>query len=409
MKENLKVITNLSISKLIFNYRKKVRGVVENLEIESDANLHKYFVHLKSKYQEALLQANKADLHSLAEQAMEQGVISISEKAILPPSGCDRDYLSFAPYYYVNENTNPLTKSRETVQHRDSRSNPFLASISDKPKLAQVCARLHAVSLSYRDTPSNDKIEFIESQIKTWFINENTAMTPHMEFAQIMPWTGNKYGLGIIDSRWLLLAIEACALVVDKLTLETLHGFKVWLREFAKWILSSKSGLTEVARKNNRGSWVDVLLAYILLFLNEERCVALIVDHTLKNRFEIQFDNNGDQPFELTRYNPVSYSLYNYYPIKYILQIDELINSQGNREKKITMNKTISRLEAAITCHERGSIEHIDFKLSKNLNLYYPYSFAQIATFPAVMPLTSNAKTPVPNKSNTPAKSIVSS
>ncbi|RXF05787.1 hypothetical protein D9603_03280 [Pseudoalteromonas sp. PS5] len=392
VKENIKIITNLSISKLIFNYRKTVRDVVKKIEVEDTTNLHRYFSHLTSKYKTTLSNADNTELHQLANQAVNLGIISITKKDVDPPSGCTKDYLSFAPYYYVNENTNPLIKSKENVQHRDSRSNPFLASISDKPKLAQVCARLHLVALSYCDAPEQQKIEYIQAQINTWFIDGETAMNPHMEFAQIMPWTGNQYGLGIIDSRWLLLAIEACALLNDKLDTDTLRGFKLWLKAFAAWILNSKSGLTEVARKNNRGSWVDVLLSYILLFLNEERCVALICNHTLKNRFDVQFDNNGDQPLELTRYNPVSYSLYNYYPIKYILLIDELINNQGNKEKKLKMNKTIFRLEAAITCHERGSIEHIDLKLSNNLNLYYPYSFAQVNTFPAVMPITSQVK-----------------
>ncbi|BDX08522.1 hypothetical protein MACH26_40430 [Planctobacterium marinum] len=211
-----------------------------------------------------------------------------------------------------------------------------------------------------------------------------------------MPWRNHRRGLGIIDARWLILLIDGLAILRSESALDEdiAEALTQWFQSLSLWILSSPSGLFEVAKRNNRGSWVDALLTYSALALGIEEAALIVAEFGIKNRPQEQFDTLMLQPLEMRRYTFVSYSLYNIYPLFYLLNVLHWkYSSVKNDERVDAVNRETSLLKSAvkilqdmIPAHELNHIESIEFNENFSLNLYYPYCFAQLSNFPGIYP-----------------------
>lgn len=383
--------------KFLFNYRNTCLSALKKTSPDNNAFSHHYFLQLTKAYENNSGANDRTKLLDAADSIIKKPVIKITTRELIAPSNDNQDYLSFAPYYWHDDiNTSPLHRAKTRAKYKDGRANPVLRQCSDKPKLAQVCARLHLLALAYKTTKDQRYYCYFRSQILAWFINPNTCMNPHLKFGQIRPWTGKQQGHGIIDSRWLVLLIDAVVLINNvKPDKEITQGIAKWLHQFALWLLTSFSGLNEVSRRNNRGSWVDALLVYIALVLNNDEVAKTIIKFSLNQRPQEQIDKEGNQPLELLRYTRVSYSLYNYFPLLYLASVADFYhdNNQllalGKNNSLKDLAQGIQKLKHHIPKHEQGKIEHIDFQTGLDLNLYYPYSFSQLNHFPCLVPYTA--------------------
>lgn len=386
-----------ALRRFVFNYRRRVRKSLITPVKSEVLFQHDYFSYLASEYEARNRQNNLEAIYTKANQIIELPLLTITDKPLVPNSGTKNDYLSFAPYYWHDKNENPLLKAQLPGFQLDGRPNPFLTERSDKPRLAQCCARVHLLSIAYLSSNNSHYLSYLEKQLVTWFIDERTKMRPNMNFAQIVPWRGQRFGLGIIDARWLVLLIDAVALLQQKRLLkqEIVTAIADWLLQFANWMLTSRAGLFELSMKNNRGSWTDVLLVYISLVFDKPDAAREVLGYSLTRRPKEQLDELYDQPFELKRYTYVSYSLYNFFPIYYLFNIEQWMAkyyaydsvSAGFEITKFV--EGIRRLSVKIAPHEKGKIENIDFTESFNLNLYYPYSYSQLKSFPCINPFPS--------------------
>lgn len=392
---NLLTLKNLyhdySLKRGLFNYRKSCRASLSEIDNLQDCFSHSYFQSIAKKYSKKLGSVDLSWLASEADKIIKKPYLDITKKNLDTFGINSNDYISFAPYYWCETEENPLSKSSVKPSYKDSRSNPFLANQSDKPKLAQLCARVHLLALASAKYKEKHYIEYIHEQLNIWFVEQKTRMSPNMKYAQIKPWKGAKRGYGIIDSRWIILLLDALVILKYEVNYEVDEGVMSWLIEFADWILTSSSGLNEIMRENNRGSWVDVLLCYIALSVNKQDVTISIIEHNLANRLSKQIGEDGLQPLEMRRYNPVSYSLYNMYPLYYLYNLEQHFNVDDNEREHINrLRGSEVSLSKLITGNEKGKIEHINFCSSYNLNLYYPYSHAQLSNFPCIIPFTEN-------------------
>ena len=378
-----------SFKRILFNYRSSCRKALTTIDDSKEYFSHSYFQNIAVQYSNRINQVESSLLIDEADKLLAKPYLNITHKH-LDTLGIDpQNYISFAPYYWQVNNENPMIKSTVKAVYRDSRSNPFLADRSDKPKLAQLCARIHLLALASIKNKDIRYIEYIHEQLNIWFINQNTRMNPHMIYAQIRPWSRANKGYGIIDSRWLILLFDAFALLKHKMGYEVDKEVVAWLVKFANWILSSTSGFNEILRENNRGSWVDVLLCYIGLSVNKPKMLSHIIEQSLSERLQKQINKHGFQPLEMKRYNPVSYSLYNMYPLYYLNNLEQHLNKEDKAHRHIKrLQQAESGLYHLIKEHEKGKIEHINFCSNNTLNLYYPYSYSQLSNFPCVMPFT---------------------
>lgn len=361
---------------------------------------HHYFVHVVERYVDCIQGQNHQSLLRKAERVLSLPYLTVTDKERLPPSNVANDYLSFAPYYWHENNPDPFTKPKIAKFKKDGRPNPALTKLSDKPRLAQMCARVHLLTLAFKLSGDLKYVEYIDAQLRCWFVTPETRMNPHMEFAQIMPWRNHRRGLGIIDARWLILLLDAVAILLHAgaLNNEVAKSLSSWIKAFSLWLLRSPAGLFEVAMRNNRGSWIDVLLTYNALALGVEDAALLIAEGGTKNRPQEQFNELMMQPFEMQRYTFVSYSLYNIYPLYYLFNFLKW-KKQSEKDKTVVKNlerevllldKAVSTLQTMIPPHEMNKIEAIDFDEAFSLNLYYPYCFSQLQNFPGIYPFPSD-------------------
>jgi len=375
------------------NYRSKCQQLSEVDVDTTDVLSHQYFISLKEKYACHLQWLDNKNLLNSANEIISLPYLSIIDKHPSLKISEPREYVSFAPYYWLDEDVPVMSKSKVKPTKKDGQANPFLSQRSDKPKLAQLCGRTHLLALAFLKTKNISYLHYIEKQLNIWFVEDDTRMFAHLKRAQIFPWSGKKRGFGIIDARWLILLIDALAMIKPEKESDNLLINKVchWLLRFCDWLLKSFSGISELSRRNNRGSWVDALLCYIALAVNRTDLALHISSFSLSNRVTKQLSDDGLQPLELVRGMPVSYSLYNIFPVLYLAEISAQLEQHNvTCSNVMRLENSTKDLIKLIDGREEGNIESIDYKSTFDLNLYYPYSFEQIKYFPAVMPFTHN-------------------
>jgi hypothetical protein len=173
-------------------------------------------------------------------------------------------------------------------------------------------AYLLALAWWYTDKPEY-RIK-AASVLETWFINEETRMTPHLEHAQIVPCKNTGRAIGIIDfSQQYTDVIDAVGLlntVSDSAWDEKrADAFKEWNTEFLKWLTDSDFGKEELAEENNHGSFAAMQIAAISSWLGDKRTSTKYLKEQF-TRIDNSIASNGSQPLELERQTSFHYSTF---------------------------------------------------------------------------------------------------
>jgi len=105
--------------------------------------------------------------------------------------------------------------------------------------------------------------------LRTWFLDDETRMDPHLNFGQGVPGrsTGRRYG--IIETRTLPQLIEAIGLIASSSAWTEIdhQNMKRWFRAYLEWLATSDLGQKEARMTNNHGVWYDVQVAALALFV----------------------------------------------------------------------------------------------------------------------------------------------
>ena len=216
------------------------------------------------------------------------------------------------------------------LEVRDGEVNPEVKKYHDSDHLSQVEGNIYLTSLAVKDTENQSSKErfsrYAVANIRTWFVDEGTRMTPSFEFAQMKQGEteGNFYG--IIEGAGLVRVIEGVnALREEELTDDETHeGVKQWFKDYLKWLRTSSKAIgnvnatNEKARKgekgmsNNHGTFYDVQVAYIADFLGD-RDLVLETLNSAKERIKDQILPDGEMPEESKRLggSAESYEIFN--------------------------------------------------------------------------------------------------
>ena len=259
-----------------------------------------------------------------AEKIIDTPIPLITDK-MTSPSGDKRDFVSLAPYWHLDESDKPIQK--------DTVINPEVEKYQDPNKLATVKNTILICSLAAvatKDPSQRERyVNHAVSAIKTWFINDETRMTPTLKFAGIKQ--GEKSGnfFGIIDGAGLVRVVEGIsnlreAGLIDE---ETLDGTKKWFGQYLNWLLTDEKGIGkkdaenakerggEKAMPNNHGTFYDVQVAYIADFLGREEDVKRAIEST-KERIKTQITPDGEMPEEKKRGDmSLDYQVFNLYAL----------------------------------------------------------------------------------------------
>ena len=244
-----------------------------------------------------------------ADKAMHEGPFSVMQKGVTPPSGDKHDYMSQAPYFWAD----PSKPNGLPYIRRDGERNPELKKISDHDNLGRLGEDSRNLALAYYLTGNTVYADRAALLLRTWFLDAATKMNPNLEFGQGIPGINTGRGIGLIETRSLMPAMDAVGLLAGSKawSASDQEGMKIWLGQFLNWMRTSDKGKAEDAAKNNHGTWYDLQVTDYALFLGDRQLAVDTLNRVKTRRIAVQVEPDGRQPLELVRTNAFSYSIGN--------------------------------------------------------------------------------------------------
>ncbi len=243
-----------------------------------------------------------------AEEAMKSGPFSVTYKNLLPPSGSKHDYMSMGPYWWPD----PEKEDGLPYIRRDGEINPERDK-TDSPQLSGLVNNVRILSLAWYFSDENEYAEKAAALLRVWFLDEETRMNPHLEYAQAIPGRTPGRFIGVIDAAKLHTLVDAIALLETSvaLTSSEKEAIKKWFKRYLKWLVESEHGKSEDAYHNNHSVAYDVQSAGIAYFIGDTDFVARKARELPRRRIDPMIEADGSQPFELIRTKAFGYSVHN--------------------------------------------------------------------------------------------------
>ncbi len=243
-----------------------------------------------------------------ADEALEGGVFSVTFKKLIPPSGNKHDYMSMGPYWWPD----PEKEDGLPYIRRDGEINPERNN-TDRPQLARLIDNVRSLTLAWYFSGKNAYAEKAAELLRVWFLDEETLMNPHLEYAQAIPGRTPGRFIGVIDATSLQILVDAIALleISGTLSYEENEGIRSWFERYFRWLIESEHGKNEDDYKNNHSVAYDLQSSSIAYFLGDDDFVARKVRELPRRRIDPMIEEDGRQPEELIRTKAFGYSVAN--------------------------------------------------------------------------------------------------
>lgn len=245
-----------------------------------------------------------------ADKSISAGPFSVMNKTGIPPSGSKHDYMTLAPYFWPN----PDTPNRLPYIRKDGEVNPETRdNFTDYKEKENFFNAIDVLGKAFYYSENKAYGEKAISLIRIWFLDEATKMNPHLNFGQGVRGVNDGRPFGIIEFGGIRELIECMEILEQGRILDetTKRGIDNWLAEYKNWLLNSKIGTEERNTRNNHGTWYDVQMCSIMLYLGELEQLKEILEQAKTKRIASQIEPDGSQPHELERTKSFSYSSMN--------------------------------------------------------------------------------------------------
>jgi hypothetical protein len=244
-----------------------------------------------------------------ADKALKTAAVSVMDKNQVPPSGDKHDYMSMGKYWWPDSSKpNGLPYIR-----RDGEANPEVKKLTDHDHLLKMIDAVSTLSLAYYYSGKESYAEHAARLLRTWFLDSLTRMNPNLNYAQAIPGITDGRGIGIIDARPFCELVDAFGLLSESAqwTQQDRKGIFEWFSQYFHWLQESTNGKDEAATKNNHGTWYDVQVVSIALYLGDEKIAKSVLETSREKRIAMQVEPDGTQPEELARTRSLGYSMLN--------------------------------------------------------------------------------------------------
>lgn len=332
-------------------------------------------------------------LKSNADEYVNSPTYSVVNKTTLPPSNDPHDYWHPAPYAWPN----PESPDGLPYIHKDGERVPGTRMYEaesikyDRTSIQKLFDETTALAVAGYIYNNNKFTSKAYNQIRSWFINPETAMNPNLNYSQVvMGKNGNKgTPSGLIETKDFYFFLDAVRLVKlsEYWTAEDDRVMNAWCQEFIKWLSTSEQGIKELHAKNNHGNAYDLQIYALLSFVGDIDGMYEALIRSL-SRIKSHVDPDGSQPHELKRTTTQHYTAFN---LHLWLSLSTIIeNSAGISlvtSKQVYNNQKQSALISAadwvlvnakkqywpykqIDKFDRSRYDHIYHNLSKQLPLF---------------------------------------
>ena len=276
------------------------------------------FEELVAHKEAGVSEAALAKLRAEADKILASEVVDVTMRTLRAPSGDPRDYISIAPYRWPN----PDTPDGLPWVGRDGHVNPDTVQ---KIGIGIVYSRVFNLALAAFYFGDNGYLEYAERQLRAWYINPETRMTPNARYGQCIPGVCDGRSTGLLDFATVYILFNGIGIFesMGLLSEETLRGVREWYNEFLNWMLTSEQALPGYGCDENAGCWFDAHTLAIALGTGRKRLATNIAKTAYAHRVKRQIRPDGSQPGELRRTKALSYSFYNYRALMVVARIAE--------------------------------------------------------------------------------------
>ncbi|MDR0418936.1 MAG: alginate lyase family protein [Prevotellaceae bacterium] len=243
-----------------------------------------------------------------ADKALKQPLLSVMDKEVIPPSGDKHDYMSIAPYWFPN----PDTEDGLPYVRKDGVRNPEVDNFVDKLNMPRMIKNVETLALAYYFTGERAYAKKAADFVRVWFLNVETKMNPNLNYAQAIKGRNDGRGAGLIETRHFIRLLDAVNLISDSKkdwTQKDDKELQDWFREFLGWMQTSEIGKHEMRAKNNHGVFYDAQRLAYAMYVGENNLAKEAIENA-KGRLDIQMNDEGAFPEELERTIGVHYSVF---------------------------------------------------------------------------------------------------
>ncbi|HEY0997863.1 MAG TPA: alginate lyase family protein [Gemmatimonadaceae bacterium] len=253
-----------------------------------------------------------------ARVALEVPPQSVMQKRRVPPSGDKHDYMSLGPYWWP-DSTKP---GGLPFIRRDGVVNPENRLDTDWARLGRMQDAVEVLALAWWFTGDTTYASRAARLLRAWYLDPATRMNPNLRYAQSIPGVSEGRGIGIIDTRGFANVIDAVGLLASapSWTGADQRGLEAWMREYLRWLTTSRQGLEERDARNNHGTWYDAQVGAIALFVGDSAEARRIATERAPRRLDAQVADDGRLPEELVRTRPMHYTFFTLEPFSRIAE-----------------------------------------------------------------------------------------
>lgn len=261
---------------------------------------------------------------SEADQCLDKKPLSVMDKSIIPPSGDKHDFMSMGPYWW------PDSSKKDGLPYirKDGQRNPEYFKITDQEYFDRIVNDAQILAIAFYLTNDPKYAAKGADVIRVWFLNDDTRMNPNMNHSQYIPGINTGRGIGLIETREMFKVLDAIAILrtSKEWSAENDRKIKKWFEDYFVWITTHKYGLDESKEKNNHGTWYDVQLTSIALFLNKDEFAKKAFEEVKVDRIGTQIEPDGKQPRELARTKSWNYCTMNLSAFMHLALLAEHVN-----------------------------------------------------------------------------------
>jgi hypothetical protein len=242
-----------------------------------------------------------------AGQVLDVGPFSVVDKGSVPPSGDRRDYMSQDPYWWPNAAAAdglPYIRSDEINPDNDQH---------DRIALGAMCSAVNTLALAYYFSDHELFAEHAALLLRTWFLDEATCMTPHLQYGQGVLGRCEGKDSGIIETlpfSWMLDAVGMLA-ASPSWSSKDQEDLETWFSRYLLWLLESSFGREQARQLDHHGIWYDVQVASIALFAGRADVAHKVLSDGSSHRIASQIERDGRPPVEPTKPRTLEYCTMN--------------------------------------------------------------------------------------------------